>query len=88
MIVLDIPLLFECHFDECCDYIITLECPDFIQEKRVLARNNFNVPKFLFIKNKQMHKREKRQRSDFVVFSSLGKKKMFSDLIEVIKCVK
>lgn len=88
IVVLDIPLLFEYEFDIYCDYIITLECPDFIQERRVLARNNFNIPKFEYIKKKQMPKREKRALSDFVVYSSLGKKKMFKDLLGVLKCVK
>jgi len=88
IVVLDIPLLFEKHFDVYCDYIFTLECPDFIQEKRVLARNNFNILKFEYIKKLQMPKREKRALSDYVIYSGLGKKKMFKKLLEALQCVK
>lgn len=72
MVVLDIPLLFETGSDQFCDKVLTVTAPEAIQRKRVLARNGMSVEKLDGILASQIPDPVKRERSDFVIDTSLG----------------
>ncbi len=73
IVVLDIPLLFETGGDARMDMTMVATAPAFIQAQRVLARPNMTREKLAQIRAKQMPDREKRNRADVIVHTSLGK---------------
>lgn len=72
IVVLDNPLLFEMGRSERVDKILVVTAPPNIQRDRVLARPDMTEDKFEQILARQMPDSEKRERSDFIVDTSLG----------------
>jgi len=73
LVVLDIPLLFETGNDYICDKVIVISAPKYIQQQRVIRRNNFNKELFDKVESFQLPDLEKRKLADFVVYSGLTK---------------
>ena len=71
-VALDVPLLFETGADRSCDATILISAPEFVQTGRVLRRPGMTRERLDEIRKQQMPEAEKRQRSDFIVPSSLG----------------
>lgn len=72
LVVLDNPLLFEMGRSDRVDKILVVTAPEGVQRERVLARSGMTVEKFEHILARQTPDHEKRQRSDFIVDTSLG----------------
>lgn len=70
--ILDIPLLFETGGDGRVDGIITVTAPAAVQRQRVLARPGMSAAKFEAILARQTPDLEKREKSDFIIDTSLG----------------
>ncbi|MBT3305141.1 MAG: dephospho-CoA kinase [Alphaproteobacteria bacterium] len=73
LVVLDVPLLFETEGEGRCDGVVTVSAPAFVQRQRVLRRPGMTSERLDSILARQMPDGEKRKRSDFVVFTGLGR---------------
>ncbi len=67
IVVLDIPLLFEKHWDRRLHGVIVVTAPAWKQRKRVLARPGMTVAKFRRIVHLQTPDAEKRRRADYII---------------------
>jgi dephospho-CoA kinase len=72
IIVLDVPLLYETGGDKRVDYVVVVTAPEDVQRERVLARGQLTAAQLGEILTRQLPDREKRQRADFVIDTSLG----------------
>lgn len=73
IVVLDVPLLFEIGGEQYCDAVVTVSAPPFVQAARVLARPGMTRERLAQVLARQTPDVEKRQRSDFVVPTGLGR---------------
>lgn len=71
--LMDIPLLFEKNREKYFSYIITTCCTSFLQRKRVLSRPHMTEEKFYAILRHQLPTSLKKNLSDFVIQTGLGK---------------
>lgn len=84
LVVLDVPLLYESGTDAMCDAVVTLTCPRFLQEQRVLARPGMSRERLEGVLARQMSDREKRHRADFVVQTGLGRRHALQRLRHIV----
>ncbi|MBT5050527.1 MAG: dephospho-CoA kinase [Rhodospirillaceae bacterium] len=84
MVVLDVPLLFEVGTAACCDAVIVVTAPRFLQEQRVLGRPGMTREKLDGALARQMPDSEKRRRADFVVQSGIGRQHTLNRLREIV----
>lgn len=78
IIFLDIPLLFEAHFDDLCDSIILVYINKDIQIKRLMERDNISYDMAILKIDSQMSLEEKKKKSDYIINNN-------SDLINLYK---
>jgi dephospho-CoA kinase len=88
VVVLDVPLLYESGTDAICDAVVTLTCPRFLQEQRVLARPGMSRARLAGILARQLPDAEKRRRADFVVQTGLGRRHSLKRLGHVVRVLK
>lgn len=72
-IVLEVPLLFEKHVHQLCDYVLVVTASPFLQKKRVLNRQLMTNEKFRAIEAAQMGDKKKRYKADFIIYTGQGK---------------
>ena len=72
LVVLDIPLLFEIGGEGRVDQILVVTAPADVQRDRVLARSGMTEEKFEAILAKQTPDIEKREKTDYLIDTSLG----------------
>lgn len=72
IIVLDVPLLYETGGDKRVDFVAVVTAPEEVQRERVLARGVLTPSQLREILSRQLPDKEKRQRADFVIDTSLG----------------
>ncbi len=70
--VLDVPLLFETGGDRNVDVVVVVSTTPDEQQRRVLARSDMSMEKFLAIRSKQTPDDEKRRRAHCVIDSGRG----------------
>lgn len=70
LIFLDVPLLFEAHFDTLCDAVIVVSCTPDIQLRRLMARNHLSKEESQRRISSQMPLAEKEARADYVIDNS------------------
>ncbi len=80
IVVFEIPLLFENHLENECDYSLTIFCSKTIQKKRALARPNMTEEKLNNILKSQMPVSKKLKLTDFAINSGAGKANMHKEL--------
>jgi dephospho-CoA kinase len=86
--VLDVPLLFESGTDAMCDAVVTLTCPRFLQEQRVLARPGMSRERLNGVLARQLPDAHKRRRADFVVQTGLGRRHTLQRLGRIVTLLK
>ena len=88
LVALDVPLLFESGGDACCDAVIVVTAPRFLQEARVMGRRNMTRERLDGVLSRQMPDAEKRCRADFVVQTGLGRRHSLQRLGEIVKLMR
>jgi dephospho-CoA kinase len=71
-VVLEIPLLFETHFEDECDAVFVVIAPPYIQRHRVMARAGMTEEKFQQIMTRQYSDQKKCQLADYVIQTGLN----------------
>ncbi len=84
IVVLDIPLLFESGGEGRVDKIVVVSAPQPVQRARVLARPGMTEAKYDAIVGKQMPDREKRERADYVVDTSVSLDDAFAQVSRIV----
>lgn len=69
IIVVDIPLLFEGHFEYLFDKVLLIYADDKTRFERIKKRNGFNDEYIKKIMKSQMNQEEKKKLSDFVIIN-------------------
>ena len=70
VIVLDVPLLFESHFDELCDYTVVVYANESVQLDRLIKRDNLTMEEAMKRINTQMSLTEKVKLAHFTIDNS------------------
>lgn len=70
LIFLDVPLLFEAHFDRLCNAVIVVTCAPDIELSRFMARNHLGKEASICRIKSQMPLSEKEKRADYVIDNS------------------
>ncbi|AHC39098.1 dephospho-CoA kinase [Ehrlichia muris] len=79
-VVLDVPLLVECNFYSCCNFIIHITTNRLLQMQRVLCRG-LSVKEFELIMTIQFSENDRKKFADFTIKTGLSK----SDVLLQIK---
>ncbi|HEY8365188.1 MAG TPA: dephospho-CoA kinase [Haloplasmataceae bacterium] len=88
IIVLDVPLLFESHFDELCDFTVVVYTDKETQYQRLMKRNNYSYLEAKMRIESQFSLEKKKQLANFVIDNSKTleeTKRQFSKLLEILK---
>ncbi|MGM9951887.1 MAG: dephospho-CoA kinase [Intestinibaculum porci] len=80
LLFIDVPLLFETHFDDLCDAIIVVSASREIEIKRLMARNHFSLEEASRRIASQMPLEEKVKRATYVIDNSY-------DRMHLKKCI-
>lgn len=67
IVFLDIPLLYEVHFEYLCDYIVVVYCNEDLQLERLMLRNHYSKEEALSRMQSQMSIEEKKNRANYVL---------------------
>lgn len=70
LLFLDVPLLFEAHFDRLCDAVIVVTCTPEIELSRFMARNHLSREESLRRIASQMPLSQKEAQADYVIDNS------------------
>lgn len=84
LVILEIPLLFEAKKGYVCDKVITVSASAFLQERRVMQRPGMTQTKLKAILKRQVSDFHKRLRSDYVVYTGLGKAHTYHQIKAII----
>ncbi|NQV85357.1 MAG: dephospho-CoA kinase [Rhodospirillales bacterium] len=85
LVVLDVPLLFETGGEGRCDAVVTVSAPAFVQRQRVLRRPGMTPERLETILARQTPDGEKQKRSDFVVYSGLGRHYSLRQIQKIVR---
>lgn len=70
IVFLDVPLLFETHFDDLCDVTILISVDKETQIKRLMARDNIEREYAVKKIDSQMSLEEKAKKADYVIYNN------------------
>lgn len=73
LVFLDIPLLIEKNMQSLCDYIIVVDCPEWLQQKRLKWRQGQPEELKKLLQQQQMTSKEKIKYADFVIQTGLNR---------------
>ena len=88
LVVLDVPLLFEQHYDEDCDYVVVVYTDPQTQLKRLMARDHCSEEEAQARIAAQMPLSEKEARADFKINNNgdqVALQKQVASLINQLK---
>ncbi|MBN44078.1 MAG: dephospho-CoA kinase [Rhodobiaceae bacterium] len=85
IVVLDIPLLFETKGESQVDYVVVVSTSDYIQKQRVLMRPNMTEDKFEKILHSQMPNKDKCQKADFIIDTSISVDDAKKQVLNILK---
>lgn len=88
LIFVDVPLLFEAHFEDLCDYIIVVYTNERSNVKRLMERNNISFEEAQIKIKSQMSIINKCYFADFIIDNSKDLCYTYERLIEVINMIK
>lgn len=67
IVVLDVPLLYECHSQILCDQVLVVTLPEQVEIERLRQRNNFSEKQARERIKSQMPLKEKEAKADYVI---------------------
>ncbi|KRL03198.1 dephospho-CoA kinase [Liquorilactobacillus capillatus] len=82
LLVLEIPLLFEGHYEKYCDSVMAVSIPANIQVERLMKRNNLSKEEAEYRINSQMSQAERNKRADVVIDNSKQVEETLAQVIE------
>jgi dephospho-CoA kinase len=86
--VLDIPLLYETSGERLVDAIAVVSAPAYLQAQRVLRRKGMSADRLAAIRRRQTPDVEKRRRADFVIPTSLDRRRSVTAIARIIDRVR
>lgn len=81
LVIADIPLLFEGHYDQYVDQVAVVYLPESLQVQRLMERDNFSQESAMQRIRSQMPIDEKRNRAD-IVFDNQGTRQQTKKIVE------
>lgn len=84
-VFLDIPLLIEKQMQHLCDYIIVVNCPQWLQEKRLAERDPKSQMLRELLRQQQLPSLQKMKQADFVVQTGLNKRYVVQQLQIILR---
>ncbi len=84
IILLVIPLLFEAKFEDICTEIWLVKCPEEVQKKRLIKRDNISEKEALNIINLQLNFEEKTKLSNVILDNSDNQNEWIHKIRELI----
>lgn len=84
-VFVDVPLLYEAHFEDLFDIVICVYAPDHIALPRLMNRNNISKKDAMKRIQAQMDIEEKKRKADYVIDSSKTIDDTKRETLEVIK---
>ncbi len=88
IIFLDVPLMFEAHFDSICDKIICVYTDYNIQIERLIKRDNISRDEAILRINSQMDLKKKMELSDYLIYSINNYDKVNQNILNVLNKIK
>ncbi|OYS47600.1 dephospho-CoA kinase [Limosilactobacillus reuteri] len=88
LVVLDVPLLFEQHYDEDCDYVVVVYTDPHTQLKRLMARDNCSKEEAQVRIAAQMPLSEKEALADFKINNNGDQAALQKQVASLIKQLK
>ncbi|WP_057735935.1 dephospho-CoA kinase [Liquorilactobacillus uvarum] len=82
LLVLEIPLLFEGHYEKYCDSVMTVSIPHEVQLERLMKRNNLKKGEAQKRIKTQMSQDERNRRADIVIDNSKQVEETLTQVIE------
>ncbi len=86
--MLDIPLLFEKKLEKMCDFVFLTYCPLKTRVERALSRKNISKKHIERIIRLQMPDRLKKNKSDFIINTSISKKHSNTQISKALNIIK
>lgn len=87
LVFLDIPLLIEKHMQSLCDYVIVVNCPEWLQQKRLKWRRGQSEELKKLLQQQQMTSNEKIKYADFVIQTGLNRHHTMQQLKTIIRII-
>ncbi len=84
IIFLDIPLLYEAHFEYLCDKIIVVYVDEQTQCKRLMERNHIDKQEALHLMQQQMSIEEKKDKADYIIDNTLGFENLYQNIERIL----
>ncbi len=85
IVFLDIPLLFEKKLESICDYIFLTSSPKYIRKERALKIKKIDKKTLDRIISFQTPEKIKKNKSDYIIQTSIDKRKSYNQLLKAIK---
>ena len=85
LVFLDIPLLLEKQMQHLCDYVIVVNCPQWLQQKRLEERDKLSQKLRELLLQQQMPSLQKMKQADFVVQTGLHKRYIVQQLQTILR---
>lgn len=88
IIFVDVPLMFEAHFDELCDRIICVYTDFNTQINRLISRDSISYKEALNKINSQMSLKEKMEKSDYLLKSEEDFNDTINNITTILENIK
>ncbi|GBG93627.1 dephospho-CoA kinase [Ligilactobacillus salitolerans] len=80
LVVLDVPLLFETHWDKYCDSVAVVDIAPQLQVERLMLRNGYSRKEAAARINSQMDPVKRRELADFVIDNNHSEEETFRQI--------
>jgi dephospho-CoA kinase len=86
-VILDVPLLYEAHFDELCDQVVVVALDEDKEITRLMARNHLSREEAITRIKAQMPLSEKQKRADYVIDNSGSRQELRKQVDDFLRKV-